>query len=362
MEEFKKLRKNCTKHILGHRLNSNMKYVYQILTDSIQETEEFDICGQGDLIENFENRIALTLGKDKAVFMPSGTMAQQIALRIWCDEKKNYKVAFHPTAHLEFAEHLGYQYLHDIKRIQFGGPEFIGSRMLTVKDFESLGDIPAVILLELPYRPLGGELPDWESLLEIKEWAVKNNVIMHLDGARIWETKHFYNKEYSEICSIFDSVYVSFYKGLGGLTGSILAGSEKLINNAKIWQRRYGGNLFTLSPYVLSARHSFTNNLEKMSSFVLRAQEIAKILSNYPKIRIHPNPPKTNMFLMYIDEKASNINEKQKMLMEKYKASLFPFLSDSSIPGFVKTEIHIFENALQFENELLEKMLKDLFE
>jgi threonine aldolase len=71
--------------------------------------------------------------------MPSGTMAQQIALRIWCEKRKNFTVAMHPTAHPETAEYQGYQYLHQIKRLQFGAPEFLTNRILQVDDLESLG-------------------------------------------------------------------------------------------------------------------------------------------------------------------------------------------------------------------------------
>lgn len=362
MDEFIEVRNQCTQHLLGHRSTGKMKAVFQELTDSIGENESFDVYGKGKLIENFEKEIATTLGKEQAVFLPSGTMAQQIALRIWCESKNKFKVAFHPTCHLEFAEHLGYQYLHNIKRIQFGGPEFLGNRMLVRKDFEELGDIPAVILIELPYRPLGGELPDWETLVEIKEWANQNNVIMHLDGARLWESKPFYNKDYAEICSLFDSVYVSFYKGLGGLTGSVLAGPASFIATAKVWQRRYGGNLFTLSPYVLSARLTFHKNLEKMPLFVSKAQEIAEIFSDHPKMRVHPNPPQTNFFLLYIDEDAVVLNKKMLELMKKYKTSIFSPFSNSNLPGFVRTEIHLFENALSFDTELLKKMIHELLD
>ena len=338
MPDSKYIKEQCTKYLLGHRVDSYLKPAFQELTDSINVSEIFDVYGSGELIEDFEKKIAVILGKEKAVFLPSGIMAQQIALRIWC-----------------------YQYLHNIKRIQFGGPEFVSSRMLTVKDFENLDDIPAVILIELPYRPLGGDLPSWESLLEIKEWATKNNILMHLDGARLWETKPYYKKDYSEICSIFDSVYVSFYKGLGGITGAILAGTNSFIQTAKVWQKRYGGNLFSLAPYVLSSRLAIQKNLEKMPLFVSKAQEFAKIFNNFPKMRVFPNPPKTNTFFLYVDEKVDVLKKKHLELMKKYKTCLFPYFEDCNIPGFIKIEIDIFENALQIEDELLEKMLIDLF-
>lgn len=362
MEEFNQAFNETDKRLLGHGIRRKMKDIYQELADSIAEDDLFDTYGEGKLIEDFEQEVATLLGKEKAVFMPSGTMAQQIALRIWCDEKRNFKVAFHPTAHLEYAEKLAYQYLHGIKRLQFGIPEFVGNRILTVKDFENLNEIPSAILIELPYRPLGGELPSWKNLVEIKGWADNNNVRMHLDGARLWETKPYYQKEYAEICSLFDSVYVSFYKGLGGLTGSILAGPAKFIATAKVWQRRHGGNLFTLSPYVLSARNSLKKNLEKIPLFVTKTQEIAKIFSKYPKIRVHPNPPHVNFFILYVEEDAKVLNKKHLSLMKKYKASLFPYFENSEIPGFVKSEMHFFENALLFDNELIIKMLNELFE
>ena len=360
MNEFYQLWKQCSSHLLGHRSNVSMKQIFQELTDSISPEESFDNYGTGKLIENFENEIASLLGKEKAVFMPSGIMAQQIALRIWCDRQNSFKVAFHPTCHLEFAEHLGYQYLHNIKRLHFETPEFLSERMLTVADFKNLAELPSAIILELPYSMLGGELPSWESLIEIREWATTNNVIMHLDGARLWESKHFYQKEYKEICSIFDSVYVSFYKGLGGITGAVLAGPVSLIKQAKVWQRRYGGNLFSLSPYVLSARLALAKNLGQIDKFVLRTQEIAKILSEYKQIRIHPNPPQTNMFMLYIEENAENLNKKLMSLMMKYKATLFPQFENSNIPGLVKTPMVFFENAIQFNDELLIKMLDEL--
>ena len=361
VEKYLELLEQCEYSLLGHRESNKLKPVYQELVNSIGDDERFDNYGKGDLIENFEAEIADLFGKEASIFLPSGTMAQQIALKIWCDKKSNYNVAFHPTAHLEFAEMLGYQFLFNIKRIQFGIPEFVGNRTLKVSDFENLAQKPAAILIELPYRPLGGELPSWEELVKISEWAKSNEVYMHLDGARLWECKVFYGKEYSEICSFFDSVYVSFYKGLGGLTGSALIGSSEFIAESKIWQRRMGGNLYSLSPYVLSARLSVKKNLDKIEKFVFKAREIAEIFSKHSRIRVHPNPPHTNMFLVYIEADAKEFNEKHLEIMEKYKVALFPKLTDSEIPGFLRTEVHIFERALNFDNELLKKMVDELF-
>ena len=98
-----------------------------------------------------------------------------------------------------------------------------------------------------------------------------------------------------------------------------------------------------------------------MPLFVLKAQEFAKIFTNFPKMRVFPNPPKTNTFFLYVDEKVDVLKKKHLELMKKYKTCLFPYFEETTIPDFVKMEIDIFENALQIENNLLEKMLIDLF-
>jgi threonine aldolase len=151
----------CTNRLPGHGVQQSIAESLREIADSLDGSEGPDVYGVGDYLEAFEAEVAAQFGKPAAVFMPSGTMAQQIALRVYCDQTRNYTVAMHPSAHLEFAEHMGYQFLHNIKRLQFGGPEFIRDRLLTLEDFLALGAVPGVIILELPARPLGGLLPAW---------------------------------------------------------------------------------------------------------------------------------------------------------------------------------------------------------
>jgi threonine aldolase len=84
------------------------------LADATGENERVDMYGSGERIERLEQQIAELLGKETAVFMPTGTMAQQIALRIWSERRGFRTVAFHPTCHLELHEQKGYQLLHGL--------------------------------------------------------------------------------------------------------------------------------------------------------------------------------------------------------------------------------------------------------
>jgi len=337
-----------------------MKEIFQELADALEGDEYLDLYGSGTYIEEFESEIADLFGKEAGVFMPSGTMAQQIALRIWCEKRNNFTVGMHPTAHLESAEHMGYQFLHHIQRLQFGAPEFLRNRLLTAKDFEALGKEPGVVLLELPYRPLGGQLPAWEELLAIKDWLKERKVPFHLDGARIWQCRPFYQKEYHEISELFDSIYVSFYKDIGGLCGAMLMGSKAFIDEARIWQRRHGGNLFTQGPFVVSARLGLQRVLPQIDQWVKKAQEVAAILSKFEQISINPNPPHVNFFQMYIQGDHELLKNRHMELAKETGTFVFYGMRPTMVPGIAATEMHLRENSMSFEIEKLQPFMEKL--
>ena len=122
---------------------------------------------------------------------------------------------------------------------------------------------------------------------------------IHLDGARLWESQPFYDRPHAEIAALFDSVYVSFYKGLGGIAGAALAGSHDLVAQARRWQARHGGTLFSMLPYAVGARDGLRRRLPKMAAYGARAQELAAGLDSLDGVRVHPNPPHTNAFRVF---------------------------------------------------------------
>lgn len=356
------LLKRCTNVLPGHGPSQSIAESLRQVAEWLDGDEQPDVYGTGEYLQSFEAEVAAMFGKPAAVFMPSGTMAQQIALRVWCDRSGRSTVAMHPTAHLEFAEHLGYQYLHGLRRLQFGGPEMLGNRILTVEDFKALGGTPGAALLELPYRPLGGQLPPWEDLEATREWATERGVPLHLDGARIWQCRGYYGKTYAEIGALFDSVYVSFYKELGALCGAMLIGPEDFIQEAKVWQRRHGGNLYTQAPFVASARMGMVNTLPKLDDWILKAREIAGVLTSFDRIRVNPNPVQVNFFQLYIEGDREALVARHHDLAAETGTFLFRNLNDSALPGFATTEMHMFGNAMAFDVAKLAPFLERLLE
>ncbi len=360
MSEIDEIFNQCTNVLPGHGPRRTMKQIFQDLADGLEGHETPDSYGTGEYLAAFEAEVAAMFGKEAAVFMPSGTMAQQIALRIWCEKRNNFTVAMHPTAHPEFAEQAGYQFLHQIHRLQFGVPEFIRERMLAVEDFAGLGKEPGAILLELPYRPLGGQLPKWDDLLAIRDWAKERGVPFHLDGARIWSCRPFYQKEFTAIGELFDSVYVSFYKDLGGLCGAMLLGSQPFIKEARLWQRRHGGNLTTQGPFVVSARLGMQRALPQIHRWVEKAQEVAAVLSEFEQVAIRPDPPQVNFFQMFIRGNPKELIDRHRTLARETGTFVFWRMGATEVPGIASTEIHCWENSLKFEAGRLREFMEGL--
>lgn len=274
-----------------------------VLKKAFEEIEgkvKSDIYGTGAAIKDFEKKMATFLGKEKAVFFPSGTMAQQIALRIWCDEQGAAKVAYHPLSHLEIHEEDGLKELHGIESVLLTDR----NKVIGLEDIRSMEPAVSCVLLELPQREIGGQLPDYKTLEAISEYCRENGVRLHLDGARILETLPFYNRTAEEICSLFDSVYLSMYKGIGGVAGAILAGSESFTNRSKVWKKRQGGDLISLYPYIFTADYYFDKRKDKMGEYYESAKKLAAFYNSCEGVSTLPEVPESNMFHVHIRKPA----------------------------------------------------------
>jgi len=307
--------------------------------------ERWDRYGSGERIERLERRVSQLLGKEEAVFMPSGTMAQPIALRVWCDRRGIRTVAFHPTCHLELHEEKGYERLHGLHGKLVGDP----NRLITLDDLEALREPVAALLLELPQREIGGLLPSWDDLGAQVEWARQRGIALHMDGARLWEAQPFYDRPHGEIAALFDSVYVSFYKGLGGIAGAALAGEAAFVDEARVWQRRQGGNLVTLHPFVVAAELALDERLERLPIHAAHARALAAALSEVEGIEIVPDPPQTPLFHVLLRGDRERLVDAALSVAEERKVFLFGDPSSTTSPSWQRHEVMVGEVTLALE-------------
>jgi len=297
---------------------------------------DVDVYGERALVERLEARVAELLGKEAAVWMPSGTMAQQIALRIHCERRGNRRIAFHPQCHLDHHEERGYTHVHGLQADQLGSRE----RLATADDLDAIRDPLGAVLLELPEREIGGQLRAWDDLVALCDKVRGRGIALHMDGARLWQCGLFYERGLDEIAGLFDTVYVSFYKDLGAPAGGALAGPRDVIDEARVWQIRHGGRLFTAYPFLIAAERGLDELLPRMPEFVARARELAAALAELDGIDVVPDPPQTAMFHVFVRRELEPLQEAALDLAERTRTYLANFAA-TDVPGVQKAELTI---------------------
>ena len=296
-----------------------------------------DRYGDGGVVSELEAEIAGLLGKPAAVFLPSGTMAQQCVLRVHADRRQRKTIIFHPMCHLDRHEDGAYQRLHGL----IGRPAGDRDRLMTIIDLTAIGEPPAALLIELPQRDLGGQQPAWEDLLAQVEWARGQGAAVHLDGARLWESAAGYSKPPAEIAALFDTVYVSFYKGIGALPGCCVAGSADIVAEVREWRQRMGGTLFGLWPNAASALTCLRRRLPLMPAYLSHARAIAAALGDVTGVRVVPDPPQVPMMHLLLDTTQDKFAAAARRLAAEQGIWAWPKAMATIDPGIQRVELSV---------------------
>jgi threonine aldolase len=207
--------------------------------------------------------------------------------------------------------------------------------------------------VELALRPLGCPLIPWEQLTAIRDALRVRGVAFHGDCARIWESQPFYRRSLADIAGCFDSVYVSLYKALGGLAGAVLAGPQWLIDAMRPWQSRMGQKLHRSFPYVLAALQGLEERLPLMPAFHRRAVEMAEAACRCAGVRVSPDPPHTNAFLLTIEGDAERAERAREVVAEQLGLWLYDYAVPSGDVSSVTVEVHRWTAGLQLSEEEL---------
>lgn len=274
---------------------------------------DFALTPESSWLRRFENELSNDLGKSDCIFLPSGTMAQQIALMIHKEQTRRNSFVCHFSSHLLLHEQQSYSKLCqlDVNIIPPQADESIQHPVSfdVAMQFITKSPPPACLVLECPHREIGGKCTPFEDLVKLSVYCRRNGIALHMDGARLWESTAAYGKSASEICALFDTVYVSFYKGLGGITGAALLGDFAFIASSRVWLRRFGGNLFTLMPYAVSSWSSYRKNagvfvarrdrLRRAVAAVTEALESYTTEYGAPLVRFDPPVPEVSLVHAY---------------------------------------------------------------
>jgi threonine aldolase len=337
--ELAALRDQCSRFIAGHGRVTAASMLATIPAGTVLDT-----YGQGGVVADLEAEICRLVGKPAAAFLPSGVMAQQAVLRVHADARQRRTVIFHPMCHLEQHEGQAYQRLHGLTGRPAGGRD----RLITMDDLTAIAEPPAVLLLELPQRDLGGQQPDWEDLVAQVGWARDRGAAAHLDGARLWESAAGYGRAPAEVAALFDTVYVSFYKGIGALAGCCVAGPQDAIDQVREWRRRMGGTLYGLWPNAASALSCLAERLPRFAAYTDHARAIASALAAVPGVTVIPDPPQVPMMHLLLRTSQDDFTSATRRLAEDHGIWIRPSCQPTADPGVQRLELSVGDGTMGF--------------
>jgi threonine aldolase len=350
------LARQCHTFMSGHRPRKAAQDYAAMAAWCEANDVAHDQYGEGPLVQDFEARIAALLGYEAGVFCISGTMAQLIALRLGCQGRGRKLVALHPSAHILRHELANYQMMEVFNVLEVGDP----FRTWEVSALTAWPERFGAALYELPMREIGGQLPPWEALQALKAGCKERDIHLHMDGARLWEAGAGYARPLAEIAQGFDSAYVSFYKGIGGLGGAMLLGSRAFVDEAKVWIRRQGGHVFRRSPYVVAAAMHFDQRLAAMPAWLARTRWLYGELRAFACFRPNPAQPQCNMLHIHVPLSREALTTIRDRLAREHGIWLFGGASHGALPKHSYFEWYVGENLMEAADARVREILAQL--
>ena len=258
-----------------------------------------DEYSRGGAVEALEARFAGLLGKEAAVFMPSGTLANQLAVRRLCGGRR--RAIVQEQSHLyndtgDCAEQLSQITLLPLAP---GKASFTWEDVEGALEATASGRVAAevgVISIESPVRRRHGEAFDFDEMRRIGAEARRRGIALHLDGARLFVAAAYSGRSPAEYATLFDTVYVSLWKCFSAGGGAILAGPKALLGDMYQTRRMFGGALWNAWPYAAIARHQSEGYLERLKSAVAVSEALIAMLAADARLAVERVPRGTSLF------------------------------------------------------------------
>ncbi len=259
-----------------------------------------DRYGVGGVIEALERQFCEITGKEKAIFMPSGTMANQLAIAVLSGNKT--KIFVQDTSHVYRDEADAAQSVHG-KRLMplakdetYFTAEHLKNAVENLKNEEVFESGIGAVSIENPVRRTDGKAVPLDEIKNISNYCRSKSIKLHLDGARIFMASAWTGVSIKEYASYFDTVYISQYKYLGASAGAILCGPKEVIDQMAHLMKIYGGSMYGNWTNAAMALHRLDGFETRLKSAIASSKEIFSALNQLPEIKIEPLPNGTNTY------------------------------------------------------------------
>jgi threonine aldolase len=258
-----------------------------------------DVFGEDPTVNKLQETVAGLLGKEKALYVPSGCMSNQLALKAHTD--MGDEVIMEQDAHMFNYETAAPSIMSAVQVKTIPG----------IRGVFRADDLPPHIRPALYYMPktrvicventhnrAGGTIFPIEEIKKISAFCKEHGIIFHLDGARLWNASVATGIPVTEWAQYFDSVSVCFSKGLGAPVGSAICGSKEFVTRAHKWRKVFGGGMRQSGIIAAGALFAVQNNIPRLSEDHAKAAYFADELSKVPAFSIDRESVQTNIILV----------------------------------------------------------------
>jgi len=282
---------------------------YLSILTKYNQTNPFakDRYGEGGAVQALEKKFQELTGKEKAIFMPSGTMANQFAIAVLSGE--NTKVFVQETSHVYRDEADAAQSVFQKRLIPLGRSKtyFTAEELETEVGYHLNEEVfksgIGVVSIENPVRRTDGKMVPLEEIKKIHAYCRKNNFRLHLDGARLNIASVWSGVSIKEYSGYFDTVYISLYKALGAASGAILCGNKEVIDKMVHLMKIHGGSMYGNWLNAAMALHRMEGLESRLKSAIATAEKLFSAINKNPGINVSPLQDGTNIYLVKISGK-----------------------------------------------------------
>jgi threonine aldolase len=260
-----------------------------------------DVYGEDPTVNALEAEVAELLGHEAGLFVPTGSMGNQLGLRLLA--KPGEEIVCDVVAHIARAE-LGaaaafsgitFRTWHsdrgllDVEAVRGliapdGGPYLVSTKAIAIENTHNFG---------------GGTVQPADQVAAVVALARETGLALHLDGARLWNAHVATGISLPELAAPFDTVSVCLSKGLGAPVGSVLVSSADRIAEARVWRKRYGGGMRQVGILAAAGRYALAHNIDRLADDHVRAARLAEALG------ADPGSAPTNIVVVHADDAAT---------------------------------------------------------
>lgn len=263
--------------------------------------------GEDPSVNELTSRVAALLGKEDALFLPSGTMCNQVALAVHC--RAGDEIIASETAHVINSEGAGAAVFAGtvIRALDTRDGIFTGDDLSTaVRSKKTKSPRTSAVVIEQTNNAGGGSIWPLEAVEDVSYVARNNGLAVHIDGARLMNAVVASGIDADRFAAHSDSVWLDLSKGLGCPIGAVLAGSRDFIAEANVWKHRFGGAMRQAGIVAAAGIYALDHNVPRLANDHANARHFAEAISKLPGVQLCNPDVETN--IVFLDVKQTGLD------------------------------------------------------